>query len=124
MLSSFKKTGGGSYFFTPVSKYLHFTQEACQVSWKYSPDGGSIPPTSIMTPMKQLVDMTEQELRELMIDIAKGVTEKLVPNSKFVILVFDDPGLAQYISNCQRSDIITAIQETANRLESKQNIPR
>jgi hypothetical protein len=44
--------------------------------------------------------------------------------SLFVLIVFDDPGLAQYCSNCDRSTMVQALRECADRLESREDIPR
>lgn len=35
----------------------------------------------------------------------------------FVLLVFEEPGRANYISNCERRDTIKALREVADRLE-------
>ncbi len=80
--------------------------------------------------MKRLEDMTEGELSEVMIRAARAVEVALPPGSgpsgrsMFVLLVFDDPAVGQYISSCQRSDMIKAMRETANRLERKEDVPR
>lgn len=41
----------------------------------------------------------------------------------FVLLTFgfDAPGIANYVSNAERSDMITAMRECADRLEKKQD---
>lgn len=43
----------------------------------------------------------------------------------FALLVFDfhKPGISNYISNAKRSDMITTLRETADRLEKNQDIP-
>jgi len=43
----------------------------------------------------------------------------------FALLVFEfgKPGIGNYISNAQRSDMIQALRETADRLEKNQDIP-
>ena len=77
--------------------------------------------------MKRIEDMTEPELRDLMNRVARAVERELPPvepRSMFVVLVFDDPRIAQYVSSCQRSDIITAMRECADRLERKQDVRR
>jgi hypothetical protein len=42
----------------------------------------------------------------------------------FVVVLFNDPALGQYASNCQKSDIITAMRETADRLEKGEDVVR
>lgn len=37
---------------------------------------------------------------------------------------FNEAGVADYVSNCQRSDIIEALFKTAKRLQKKQDIPK
>ena len=80
--------------------------------------------------MRSLRDMTEPQIREYMARLA-GATESVLPagpsakgRALFVLLVFDDPGIAQYVSNCDRSNIVQALRETADRLERRQDIPR
>lgn len=77
---------------------------------------------------RQLEDMTEPDLAELMRAMAKGVERaaavKNVEKPHFVLLVFNDPAVAQYISNCRRSDMIAALRESADRLDSRQDVPR
>jgi hypothetical protein len=79
---------------------------------------------------RRLRDMTEPELRHYM-ELVAAATESVMPegpgrNGKalFVLLVFDDPGLVQYVANCDRADVIQALRETADRLESREDIPR
>lgn len=80
--------------------------------------------------MRRLGDMTEPELRGYFRDLA-AATESILPagpssrgRSLFVLIVFDDPGLAQYVSNCDRSTMVRALRECADRLESREDIPR
>ena len=79
--------------------------------------------------MKRLIDMTEPEIADYMRALA-ACTEKVMPaadnhrgRALFVLLVFDDPGLAQYVSNCDRSTMVQALRECADRLESRQDLP-
>jgi hypothetical protein len=78
--------------------------------------------------MKQLTDMTEPELRELMNLMAAGVTAAAelsnVEKPYFTLLVWNDPHVGQYICNCERADVIKALRETADRLERRMDIPR
>jgi hypothetical protein len=80
--------------------------------------------------MKRLEDMDERELGEVMVAAARAVESVLPPGlgprgkSMFVLVVFDDPKVAQYISSCNRVDMIAAMRETAERLERKEDVPR
>lgn len=78
--------------------------------------------------MKRLRDMTEPELKLLCTTCAEGIKSVThlmdVEGLHFVLLLFNDPGVAQYIGNCERADIITAMRETADRLESNQDVRR
>jgi hypothetical protein len=41
-----------------------------------------------------------------------------------IIFEFSDVGIGDYISNAQRSDMIKALRECADRLETKEYIPK
>jgi len=78
----------------------------------------------------RLLDMTEPELREYL-HLLASATESVLPDGPsrsghalFVLLVFDDPQLAQYVSNCDRSTMVKALRECADRLESREDIER
>jgi hypothetical protein len=66
--------------------------------------------------------MTEPEIKALMRDLADCITQKT--GSLFMLVVFDDPGVAQYISNAKREDCIKAMEETAQRFRNKETIER
>ena len=77
----------------------------------------------------KLDEMTEPQLTRLMNVCATVVREAIhqeTGNSKpmFVILVFDDPKVAQYVSTCNRSTIVEALREAANRLEKREDLSR
>lgn len=80
--------------------------------------------------MKPLIDQDEEELRETMLRAARAVEAVLPPGagprgrSMFVLVVFDDPQIAQYISSCRREDTIAAMRETADRLEQREDVTR
>lgn len=78
--------------------------------------------------MKYLRDMTEPEIRDLMTGLAQGIQSKCMDQLEgrplFVLLLFNDPEVAQYIANCQRSDCIKALRECADRLERKETVER
>lgn len=78
--------------------------------------------------MKQLEYMTEPELRTFMNGCATAIVGEAlhqdVEKPQFVLLLFNDPKLGQYVSNCNRQDIIKALRETADRLERGEDVPR
>jgi hypothetical protein len=74
--------------------------------------------------------MDEPTMRQYFNALA-GAIEDILPagasakgRALFVILVFDDPGLAQYVSNCDRSTMVAALRECADRLEQREDIRR
>jgi hypothetical protein len=73
-------------------------------------------------------DMTEPELADLMRGFARAVTVVAtsldLERPVFVLLVFNDPAAAQYISNGERADVVRALRTAAARLESRDVIPR
>lgn len=77
---------------------------------------------------RKLQDMTEPELRELMDgyhDALKAeAIVKRVDRPQYVLLVFNDPEIAQYIATVNRSDAIKALREAANRIERNQILSR
>lgn len=78
--------------------------------------------------LKKLEDLTEPELRDLMSTLA-SITEHILTlavegTPLFTILVFNDPKVGQYVSNCERLSIIEALRETADRLERNEDVPR
>lgn len=76
----------------------------------------------------EIENMSEPELAELMNLLARQVGQtckaRHVEPPKFALLLFNDPAVAQYVANCDRSDIIEAMRECADRLEQKQDVPR
>ena len=73
--------------------------------------------------MKLLRDHTEPELTDLLNSVARAVAGLLPAETGFLVLVFDDPGLAQFISNLRRPVAIAALREAADRLELRQDTP-
>ena len=74
--------------------------------------------------------MTEPELREYFRSLSGAIEDCLPagPSRKgralFALIVFDDPGVAQYVSNANRQDMIRALRETADRIEKREMIER
>lgn len=78
--------------------------------------------------MKKLEFMNEQELREFCNECGRAVVGTAasmhVEKPLFVLLLFNDPKLGQYVANCDRSTVVQALRETADRLEKREDIPR
>lgn len=78
--------------------------------------------------MKRLEDMTEPELRDFCNTAARAVEGAAaacgVEKPMFVLLMFNDPKVAQYVCNCKRTDVIKAMRECASRLEGRQDVVR
>lgn len=74
--------------------------------------------------MKAIRDMDEVELKDYFTAMAKHTEAALPPGTLFALLVFDDPMIAQYVSNARRRDIISAMRECANRLEANEDVRR
>lgn len=76
----------------------------------------------------KLEDMTEPELKILMNSVCKAIeqtaSEFLEDRPMFVIVLFNDPKVAQYASNCNRKSIIESMYETAQRLSNREDITR
>jgi hypothetical protein len=78
--------------------------------------------------MKRLRDLDEPALGELMTTVCTSIEYAAehcgVERPRFVVVLFNDPEIAQYASNCRREDIIVAMRETADRLERKEDVTR
>lgn len=76
----------------------------------------------------RIEDMTEPELAELMLLLARQVEmtckAKGVEMPLFTMLLFNDAAATQYISNCERQDMIRALRMCADRLDQQQDVPR
>ena len=97
--------------------------------WKWF--NGSVFPTpggdfsgKIEVPLRKLEFMTEPETKEMLQTIAKSVDKVCevlgIEEPLFALVVFNDPKLAHFVSNCDRKSMIEAMRETANRLERKE----
>lgn len=78
---------------------------------------------------KEFKYLTEPELKAVMTECAFAIErafDKHGINDKplFILYVFNDPKIAQYISSANRSDAITAMRECADRLERKDELAR
>jgi len=78
--------------------------------------------------MKLLENMTEPELRDLLDNCGHAILDvaqaKDVQKLLFVVLLFNDPKVAQYVSNCRRDDIVKALREAADKLEARQDVEK
>lgn len=72
----------------------------------------------------KLEDMTEPELWDVCNRAAAAVEGVLGKGSKFVILMFDDPKVAQYVSTYNRQDMLKALRETVERFERREDVLR
>lgn len=81
-----------------------------------------------MAAKKLLVDMDEVGLGLLMEMMGTSIefvaAELSVEKPYFVLILFNDPVVAQYITNCERSDVIAALRETADRLKRRDFVDR
>ena len=82
--------------------------------------------------MKLICDMDEFELRDFFSGIARNLEGQLPPGPSargkclFFLIVSDqiEPGISQYVSNVQRADAIKMLRETADRLDSREDVTR
>lgn len=80
--------------------------------------------------MSKLENMTEPQLKKLMLDCAHALDfviqkqHRIDGRPQWVLVVFNDPKVGQYISSCERESMIKAMKETVWRLENKEDIPR
>lgn len=76
----------------------------------------------------RLEDLTEDLIGSLMTGLARHIDHDLQMlldgRPQFCLLVFNDPKVAQYISNCERSSMVKALREAADRIESRQDLSR
>jgi hypothetical protein len=79
-------------------------------------------------PAKPLKDMDEADLKFVMMKLREllelGASALGVEKPLFALVLFNDPAVAQYMANCERSDMIKAMRETADRLERNQDVRR
>lgn len=71
-----------------------------------------------------LSDMTEPELREVMIAAAKAARSALPAGTQIILLAMDESNIAQYIATVHRSSVVQFLRETADRLESREDVTR
>lgn len=84
--------------------------------------------------MKALRDMTDPELTEFFVDLARVIEDRLPPGPSakgkclFALVVAEDrsgPGMfGQYVSNAERKGVIKMLREVADRMERREDFPR
>jgi hypothetical protein len=79
---------------------------------------------------KRVEDMDERELQRLMERVGRAVEGELPPGpgprgtALFSVLVFGVDGIGQYISNCQRREMVEAMREFADLIEREMDVTR
>ena len=68
---------------------------------------------------------TEKIMRGIAASLEEVIEDNIGKNMGFVLMVFKlgKPGITNYISNVQKTDIIAGLRESANKLESGQDTP-
>lgn len=74
--------------------------------------------------MKPLRDMTEGELRILFDDVSREIRRRLPRRTLFVLIAFDSDGIAQYVSNADRRQMIQALRDSAELLQRREDVSR
>jgi hypothetical protein len=78
--------------------------------------------------MRQLQDLNEAQLGTLMVGCAKAIEDTfdnlLMEQARFALVIFNDPKLGQYISNCDRKAMVEALRECADRMEKGEDVTR
>lgn len=72
-----------------------------------------------------MMDATSAAMRRIATNLDKDIQKEFGRQLGFMLVVFEfgKPGISNYISNGRRSDCIKAMRETADKLESKEDIP-
>lgn len=70
----------------------------------------------IATP-KRLEYLTPEETKRLLDAIAREIESALPPEALFALLVFDNSGVARYVSNGDREGMVEALRESVESLE-------
>lgn len=71
-----------------------------------------------------LSDMTEPELRDVMIAAIKAAKLALPNGTQIILLAMDESNIAQYIATVERSSVVQFLRETADRLERREDVSR
>lgn len=68
----------------------------------------------------------EKDLTELAAQIQAALEDLYGKQMGFALTIFEfyNPGIGDYVSNAQRSDMVKALRECADRLEAKEDIPK
>jgi hypothetical protein len=73
--------------------------------------------------MKSFDRMTLDEIRVLLDGTAREIVRRIPDGALFALLIFDSSHRGRYVSNANRGDIIEAMREYANALESMEDTP-
>lgn len=90
------------------------------------------PPVPVLPPLPPTEAVTHDDLTRMLRECAVAVDRVLLrytmgvknETPRFMLLLFADPGKGQYISNCDRREMIKVMRDTADRLESKLKPPK
>jgi len=71
----------------------------------------------------------QKQIEEFMTTMGEGIDDMILDEFgkmgfALIIFEFNCPGISNYVSNAKRGDMITALRETADRLEKNQDIPK
>ena len=68
----------------------------------------------------------EKDLSEIARNISDQLKSLYGKSMGFALTIFEfyNPGVGDYVSNAERSDMIKALRECADRLEAKEDIPK
>jgi hypothetical protein len=67
----------------------------------------------------------EKQLRELAKMLDEALRAMYPERMGFALIVFEfhKPGISDYVSNAEREQMVTALRESADRLEKREDIP-
>jgi hypothetical protein len=67
----------------------------------------------------------EKQLRELAKMLDEALRTMYPERMGFALIVFEfhKPGISDYVSNAEREQMVTALRESADRLEKREDIP-
>lgn len=68
--------------------------------------------------MKNIADLTEDERQQYMKLLGEATDSVVPPDARWVLCLFDDAGMAHYVSSGDRRDMPDALRALADRLES------
>lgn len=69
--------------------------------------------------MKQLAEMTPEELKRYLHRMGEALPEGLPEDASFVLVLLDPRGQAHYVSNFDRPELIHLFRHLAGQLEKR-----